>query len=227
MERREMFEGSYVGRASQFDLELGFIPDRMEIQYAGDRRFAFWEPAFTAAHLSKFVPGEPFVFTAPTISPGTSDAKKLLVSAFLYNTGAAAASYTATETALTGTTHDIAKGKYAAYLVYISTAGTVAITKSADKDDLAAAVAAIPAIANPEVGIPLGYVIAWSAAGFTAATDVLDPAWLYVAYGVGYRVVSGGITKRVVQDFTGLRIGADPHFNALGLTYTFRAIKYL
>jgi len=85
-------------------------------------------------------------------------------------------SKTTAEKAFTTTTHDIADGSYAIFLVSLQADGTVTLTKGADD-------AAITTITPPAGECVIGHVkITMSGSAFTAGTTALDDANATVVY---------------------------------------------
>lgn len=126
--------------------------------------------------------GDEVLTSATTLSIGTSSKPKLKVGAVTGWINGVYFAANAQEVAFTGTSHDIADGKWSTYRVSIVANGTVTITKAAaDYATRALAIAALPAIPASEVN--LGYVIVYTTGAiFNASTDNLDATHLTVEY---------------------------------------------
>ncbi len=115
------------------------------------------------------------------LSPGigtTNNTRVKTGAATVYHSGAPV-TLAAAETAFTATTHDIASGNEAKYLLTMSRAGAIVITKGAD----AAGVGASLDPATPSDSVLLARVsIRATGAIFDATTDALSAAHLAVTY---------------------------------------------
>lgn len=105
----------------------------------------------------------------PNLTFGSTDEEKVKNDAFVLIQDGAISTIASTETAFTETTHDIAKGKEATFLVYVD-GTTIKLSKSAD-----AAVGASVCPATPAGKVKIGEVIiSTDGAIFNATTDELD-----------------------------------------------------
>lgn len=113
----------------------------------------------------------------PTLAIGTSSKAKVKNSAFAVMVDGVITAISATETAFTATTHDIADGKEAIFLVYLD-GSTITLLKGDDAD---ADEAVCPD--TPAGKVKIGEVkIAASGAIFNATTDDLDAAHITDTY---------------------------------------------
>ena len=121
------------------------------------------------------------VLTSPTVAIGTSSKAKIKTSAFTYLKDGVITSVAGAETAFTATTHDLADGEEAVYVLsllpsndsFVVTMGTAVVS---DDDS-----AVVPA--TPDGNIKLGEVlIATDGAAFDASTTLLDAATVTDTY---------------------------------------------
>lgn len=108
-----------------------------------------------------------------TIGSSSKKAVKIATTIYALIDGVLSAKTTA-EVAFTATTHDVAAGKFAVFVLSLSTGGTVTITKSADAASLATVV--IPATPAGNVVIGLVIVNPTGTGIFDATTTDLDDA---------------------------------------------------
>lgn len=80
----------------------------------------------------------------------------------------------AAEKAFTATTHDVANGKFAAFLLSVNSSGVVTITKSDDADTLAEV--EIPSLPSGEVALGLVIINPTGTGDFDATSTDLDDA---------------------------------------------------
>lgn len=105
----------------------------------------------------------------PNLTFGSTDGEKVKNDAFVLIQDGVISTIASTETAFTDSTHDIAKGKEATFLVYVD-GTTIKLSKSAD-----AAVGASVCPATPAGKVKIGEVIiSANSAIFNATTDKLD-----------------------------------------------------
>jgi len=106
---------------------------------------------------------------------GSSSKKKVkLANAIHYLIDGVLYTAAGAEVALTATTHNVAAGKFAAFLVLIDAAGTVTFAKSADAASLAAVV--LPAVPADNVVVGIVIINPTGTGNFVAATTDLDDA---------------------------------------------------
>lgn len=115
------------------------------------------------------------VLSSAALAIGTSSkAKVKIVNTFYYMIDGILYSKTSAEIAFTATTHDVANGKYAVFVLSIDSAGTVTMTKSADAASLDAVV--FPTIPDDEVVIGFVIIHPSGTGAFDASTTELDDA---------------------------------------------------
>ena len=114
----------------------------------------------------------------PALAIGSSSKAKVLNGAFTVVRNGVVSTIDSAETAFTATTHDIADGKEAIFLVYLNGSNAVTLLKGADAG---ADEAVCPD--TPEGGLKIGEVkISVTGAIFNASTDDLDSAHITDTY---------------------------------------------
>lgn len=114
----------------------------------------------------------------PALAIGSSSKAKILNGAFTVVRNGVVSTIASAETAFTATTHDIADGKEAIFLVYLNGSNAVTLLKGADAD---ADEAVCPD--TPDGGLKIGEVkISVTGAIFNASTDELDAAHITDTY---------------------------------------------
>jgi hypothetical protein len=115
------------------------------------------------------------VLSSAALAIGSSSkAKVKIVNTFYYMIDGVMYSKTTAEIAFTATTHDVANGKYAVFVLSVDSAGTVTITKSADAASLATVV--FPTVPASEVVIGFVIINPTGTGAFDASTTELDDA---------------------------------------------------
>lgn len=209
--------------------ELGFIPSRIEIE--SNMMKGYWnedilDGGFVFDHCAGTLSGN-ITIGRPTLQRGTTSAKEVKHSAVQGFFAAAATTVVVVagaEKAFTATTHDVAAGKYAAFLLSAVTAGTVTITIGTAKSTRDAALAALASL--PALSIPLGIVIVpGGTAGFDATTDDIPSTAEYLSTG---GILSGGVSRYGLvsgETFRGFKLGANANLNVAGQVAYFKAYR--
>lgn len=115
---------------------------------------------------------------SPALAIGSVSKAKILNGAFTVVRNGVVSTIASAETAFTATTHDIADGKEAIFLVYLDSSNAITLLKG---DDAAADEAVCPD--TPDGGLKIGEVkISVTGAIFNASTDDLDAAHITDTY---------------------------------------------
>lgn len=118
------------------------------------------------------------VVGSPALAIGSSSKAKILNGAFTVVRNGVVSTIASTETAFTATTHDIADGKEAIFLVYLDSSNAIKLLKGDDAD---ADEAVCPD--TPNGGLKIGEVkISVTGAIFNATTDDLDAGHITDTY---------------------------------------------
>ncbi len=245
---KSSISGTTTGTGSAINIEVGFLPTRIEMQIGESSVAGFWDDSMRAAtfniqHIGESRTGNVLIGShLPSIgSTDTQLANDRVVCQYIA-AGDVRVEKAATTagTAFTATDHDIDATEWACYQLCVVTGGTVTIERSGGAYGStsgyateALAVAALPTVTTNSAS--LGYITieATSGAIFNATTDALaagasgTPAET-TNYYAGYGVMTAGISQygsTSGDSYYGFTIGTSDLLNVAGSIIYWKAFR--